>query len=218
MRDRRESKLTPGPLSVPAGQTDCAPDHIVSTAGPHHQSSSRPNAGPLLRFCPSSCQSVAVRRTNQRRAGAVTGNTRNTGLPCPFPSRQPSPPFIHSSTPPSSLFPSSTNRPFPHALQKYPPSATLQTPNAVVATLPNEPHPNKTHRGPNAWGAMFDSKSLAFAVGLIALLCFVHPTLAFGAGNIASISKIEGQNCAYRPRSASLVAAPRAPSRSSNRG
>ena len=47
---------------------------------------------------------------------------------------------------------------------------------------------------------MFESKALVFAVGLFCLLCFARPSLAFGAGNIASISKIEGQNCAYRPR------------------
>ena len=47
---------------------------------------------------------------------------------------------------------------------------------------------------------MFESKALTFAVGLICLLYFARPSLAFGAGNIASISKIEGQNCAYRPR------------------
>lgn len=47
---------------------------------------------------------------------------------------------------------------------------------------------------------MFESKALTFAVGLICLLYFARPSLAFGAGNIASISKIEGQNCTYRPR------------------
>lgn len=44
---------------------------------------------------------------------------------------------------------------------------------------------------------MFESRALAFAVGLICLVYFARPALAFGAGNIASISKIEGQNCAY---------------------
>lgn len=34
-----------------------------------------------------------------------------------------------------------------------------------------------------------------FLLGFIVLFCFVKPTLAFGAGNIAGISKIEGQNC-----------------------
>ena len=49
---------------------------------------------------------------------------------------------------------------------------------------------------------MFESRALTFAVALVFLLYFARPSLAFGAGNIASISKIEGQNCAYRPRSA----------------
>jgi hypothetical protein len=29
----------------------------------------------------------------------------------------------------------------------------------------------------------------------IVLICFARPAAAFGAGNIASISKVEGQNC-----------------------
>ncbi|KAL2021422.1 hypothetical protein VTK56DRAFT_7175 [Thermocarpiscus australiensis] len=33
-----------------------------------------------------------------------------------------------------------------------------------------------------------------FLLGFIVLFCFVRPTLAFGAGNIADISKVEGQN------------------------
>jgi hypothetical protein len=43
---------------------------------------------------------------------------------------------------------------------------------------------------------MFDSRSFTFTVGLIVLICLARPAHAFGAGNIASISKIEGQNCA----------------------
>lgn len=31
--------------------------------------------------------------------------------------------------------------------------------------------------------------------GMILLVLFARPTHAFGAGNIASISKVEGQNC-----------------------
>ncbi len=38
-------------------------------------------------------------------------------------------------------------------------------------------------------------KPYPFLLGFIVLFCFVRPTLAFGAGNIAGISKIEGQNC-----------------------
>ncbi|KAG7292458.1 hypothetical protein NEMBOFW57_002493 [Staphylotrichum longicolle] len=37
-------------------------------------------------------------------------------------------------------------------------------------------------------------KPYPFLLGFIVLFCFVQPTLAFGAGNIAGISKIEGQN------------------------
>lgn len=42
---------------------------------------------------------------------------------------------------------------------------------------------------------MFESRAFTFAVGLVCLVYFARPALAFGAGNIASISKIEGQNC-----------------------
>jgi hypothetical protein len=38
-------------------------------------------------------------------------------------------------------------------------------------------------------------KPYPFVLGFIVLFCFVRPTLAFGAGNIAGISKVEGQNC-----------------------
>ncbi|KAH6619754.1 heterokaryon incompatibility protein Het-C-domain-containing protein [Chaetomium sp. MPI-SDFR-AT-0129] len=37
-------------------------------------------------------------------------------------------------------------------------------------------------------------KPFPFVLGAIVLFCFVQPTLAFGAGNIAGISKVEGQN------------------------
>jgi len=40
-------------------------------------------------------------------------------------------------------------------------------------------------------------KPYPFLLGFIVLFCFVQPTLAFGAGNIAGISKIEGQNCEH---------------------
>lgn len=42
---------------------------------------------------------------------------------------------------------------------------------------------------------MFDSRSNVFLLGLIAIIVLARPAAAFGAGNIASISKIEGQNC-----------------------
>jgi len=42
---------------------------------------------------------------------------------------------------------------------------------------------------------MASLKPYPFLLGFIVLFCFVRPTLAFGAGNIAGISKIEGQNC-----------------------
>jgi hypothetical protein len=42
---------------------------------------------------------------------------------------------------------------------------------------------------------MTSFKPYPFLLGFIVLFCFVRPTLAFGAGNIAGISKVEGQNC-----------------------
>lgn len=42
-------------------------------------------------------------------------------------------------------------------------------------------------------------KPYPFVLGFIVLFCFVRPTLAFGAGNIAGISKVEGQNCEKLP-------------------
>lgn len=38
------------------------------------------------------------------------------------------------------------------------------------------------------------SPSIIFIICLVLILFFVHPTHAFGAGNIGSTSKIEGQN------------------------
>ncbi len=38
-------------------------------------------------------------------------------------------------------------------------------------------------------------KPFPFVFGLIVLFLFAKPTLAFGAGNIAGISKVEGVNC-----------------------
>lgn len=42
---------------------------------------------------------------------------------------------------------------------------------------------------------MFSFRSHGLLVGLIIVVCLASPALAFGAGNIASISKVEGQNC-----------------------
>lgn len=42
-------------------------------------------------------------------------------------------------------------------------------------------------------------KPYPILLGFIVLFCFVRPTLAFGAGNIAGISKIEGLNCEMFP-------------------
>lgn len=42
---------------------------------------------------------------------------------------------------------------------------------------------------------MFSFRSHGLLVGLIILVGLASPAFAFGAGNIASISKVEGQNC-----------------------
>ena len=42
---------------------------------------------------------------------------------------------------------------------------------------------------------MLDSRNYTLLVGLIILIGLVRPAHAFGAGNIAGISKVEGQNC-----------------------
>lgn len=42
---------------------------------------------------------------------------------------------------------------------------------------------------------MFSIKPFHLGVGLLVLFLWARPTHAFGAGNIASISKVEGQNC-----------------------
>ena len=42
---------------------------------------------------------------------------------------------------------------------------------------------------------MIDFRSHGLLLGLIAFIALAQPAAAFGAGNIASISKIEGQNC-----------------------
>lgn len=42
---------------------------------------------------------------------------------------------------------------------------------------------------------MMSSKLYPSLLGLAFLFIFARPALAFGAGNIAGISKVEGQNC-----------------------
>lgn len=44
---------------------------------------------------------------------------------------------------------------------------------------------------------MFTIKSPVLLIGLVILVGFTTPGLCFGAGNIASISKVEGQNCTF---------------------
>lgn len=45
---------------------------------------------------------------------------------------------------------------------------------------------------------MIDCKDRGLILGLIILLALASPVAAFGAGNIASTSKVEGQNCEWR--------------------
>ncbi len=40
-------------------------------------------------------------------------------------------------------------------------------------------------------------QSPALLLGLIAVFFLIRPSYAFGAGNIAGISSVEGQNCAH---------------------
>ena len=42
---------------------------------------------------------------------------------------------------------------------------------------------------------MLDLRNHGLLLGLIILIGLARPALAFGAGNIAGISKVEGQNC-----------------------
>lgn len=44
---------------------------------------------------------------------------------------------------------------------------------------------------------MFDLRNPGLLLGLIVLVALASPAAAFGAGNIASISKVEGQNCTF---------------------
>lgn len=46
---------------------------------------------------------------------------------------------------------------------------------------------------------MIEFRAPGFLLGLVLLVCLVQPAAAFGAGNIASISKVEGQNCTSPP-------------------
>lgn len=39
------------------------------------------------------------------------------------------------------------------------------------------------------------AKRYPILLGVVVLYLFASPALAFGAGNIASISKVDGQNC-----------------------
>lgn len=42
---------------------------------------------------------------------------------------------------------------------------------------------------------MSDVRAPGLLLGLVLLVCLIQPAAAFGAGNIASVSKVEGQNC-----------------------
>lgn len=42
---------------------------------------------------------------------------------------------------------------------------------------------------------MIDFRISPLWVGLVVLVCLAQPTFAFGAGNIGTLSKIEGINC-----------------------
>ena len=44
---------------------------------------------------------------------------------------------------------------------------------------------------------MLDFRNPGLLLGLIVLVSLVTPAAAFGAGNIASISTVEGQNCGF---------------------
>ena len=44
---------------------------------------------------------------------------------------------------------------------------------------------------------MFSIKPFPLAVGIIVLFLWARPAHAFGAGNIAALSKVEGQNCEF---------------------
>lgn len=45
---------------------------------------------------------------------------------------------------------------------------------------------------------MMDTRYNGLVLGLIVLVALVAPAAAFGAGNIGSTSKVEGQNCTRR--------------------
>lgn len=52
-----------------------------------------------------------------------------------------------------------------------------------------------TKKGISAAAVMSSFKMTPLLWGMILLVLFARPAHAFGAGNIASISKVEGQNC-----------------------
>lgn len=49
------------------------------------------------------------------------------------------------------------------------------------------------------WKKMLDSRYNGLVLGFIVLVALVGPAAAFGAGNIGSTSKVEGQNCTPNP-------------------
>jgi len=58
---------------------------------------------------------------------------------------------------------------------------------------------------------MASLKPYPFLLGFVVLFLFARPALAFGAGNIAGISKVEGQNCELLPQPRNLIAPAPAP-------
>lgn len=54
---------------------------------------------------------------------------------------------------------------------------------------------------------MIDLRNHGLILGLIVLVALATPAAAFGAGNIASTSKVEGQNCSCAPNRYSIISA-----------
>lgn len=48
---------------------------------------------------------------------------------------------------------------------------------------------------------MFTLRPYPALLALVVVLLYARPALAFGAGNIASMSKVEGQNCKNKLKS-----------------
>jgi hypothetical protein len=70
----------------------------------------------------------------------------------------------------------------------------------IRAARVNKTAPTSLFQGPRhaeEAAAMAISRPYPLILGIIVLYLFVAPTLAFGAGNIAGISKVEGQNCKF---------------------